>query len=241
MSSYSVQPKLATERQSRWIGSIVSKAIVLWLRSQVESVEQLEVEINAGNRTLLKGEIPQVTLKAAHGVYQGLYLSHIYLVASKIQANLRQMIQGKPLQLLQPIAVRCQLGLSQTDLNHSLSAPLFRQALGDTLLPWLQSQDSLQGIQNLQTQKITLMEHYIILEGTLTTSHKTLSFQLQTQLEPLTPQTLRLTHPLLNILPAESSTPLEDLSLDLGSDVEISNLILASEQLTLQGQIQVNP
>ncbi len=241
MSSYSVESEQKGVHQSRWISSILSKAVEFWLRSQVESVEQLEVLIDVGHRDLLKGQIPQVTLKAAHGVYQGLHLSQICVIATHIRTNLGQVLKGKPLQLLEPIDIVCQLHLTQTDLNASVSTPLLKDALRDILLPWLQSQAALVSIQDLSIQYITLTEPYFIIKGMLVQADRHAPFQLQTQLQLDDAQTLVLAKPILEALPLQPATLLNSLSLDLGTSVNIQQLNLAPDRLSLQGQIQVNP
>ncbi len=254
MSSYSVESEQRGIHQSQWISSILSKAVAFWLRSQVESVEQLEVLIEAGNRDLLRGEIPQVTLKASHGIYQELHLSQIHLLATQIRTNLSQILKGKPLQLLEPIDVVCQLNITQSDLNASVSTPLLTDALRDILLPWLQSQTAtdcliltpqtqvaLRSIQDLHPQQITFTDKYYIIKGILVCAGESFPFQLKTQLQLGDPQTLILAEPMVEASPLIPTTLLNSLSLDLGSTVRIKQLDLASEQLTLQGQIQVNP
>jgi hypothetical protein len=241
LSSYSVESEQKEIRQSQWISSILSKAVAFWLQSQVESVEQLETLIDAGHRDLLRGQIPQVTLKAAHGIYQGLHFSQVHLVATQIRTNLGQVLKGKPLQLLEPIDISCQLNLTQTDLNTSVAAPLFSDALRDVLLPWLQFDAALPSLQDLQTQSITLTDQYLILKGKIVSSGEDYPFQLQTQLQVQKGQILVLAEALLEVIPLIPSTPLDSLRLDLGSSVHIQQLTLADEQINLQGQIQVNP
>lgn len=241
LSSYSVESEQKKIRQSQWISSILSKAVGLWLQSQVESVEQLEILIDAGHRDLFRGQIPQVILKAVHGIYQGLHLSQIDVRATQIRTNLGQVLKGKPLQLLEPIAISCQLNLTQTDLNASVAAPLFSDALRDVLLPWLQSDELLQSIQDLRTQSITLTDQYFILKGKIVSSGEYYPFQLQTQLQVQKGQVLVLAEPLLQVTPLITPTALDPLNLDLGSSVQIQQLTLGEEHIRLQGQIQVNP
>jgi hypothetical protein len=241
LSSYSVESEQKQFRQSQWISSILSKAVALWLQSQVESVEQLEILIDAGHKDLFRGQIPRVILKAVHGVYQGLHLSQVHLIATQIRTNLGQVLKGKPLQLLEPIAISCQLNLTQADLNASVAAPLFSDALRDVLLPWLQSDGLLQFIQDVPAQSITLTDHYFILTGEIVSRGKHYLFQLQTQLQVQKGQTLILAEPIVEAAPLIAPTLLEPLRLDLGSSVYIQQFTLADKHINLQGHIQVNP
>lgn len=241
LSSYSVQSQRKRVHSSGWISSILSKAVALWLESQVESVEQLELLIEARHQDLLRGRIPQVTLKAAHGVYQGLHLSQINLTATQIQTNLSQVLKAQPLQLLEPIDVTCQLTITQSDLNASVSVPLLTNALRDILLPWLQSEVVMQSIQDLSIQYITLSAQYLIINGRIIYGSECYPFQLQTQPQIDHSQILVFTQARLTIKPIMMAVKMKDYSLDLGSSVKIQPLILESQSIRLQGQIQVNP
>ena len=241
LSSNSVQPNRRRFHQSGWISSILSKAVAFWLQSQAESVEQLEVYIQAQHQDLFGGKIPQVTLKATHGIYQGLHLSQINLKATQIRTNLSQVLKGKPLQLLEPINVVCQLTITQTDLNASVSVPLLANALRDILQPWLQSEVVMQFIQDLSIQYITLSAQNLIIKGTVICNRESYPFQLQTQLQIHHAQILVLTEAILTIKPEIMAVKIKDYSLDLGSSVKIQSLILESQSLRLQGDIQVNP
>ncbi len=241
LSSYSVPSDRKRVHPSGWISSILSKAVAFWLQSQVESVEQLEVLIEAKHQDLLRGRIPQVTLKTLRGVYQGLHLSQIDLRASQIRTNLRQVLKGQPLQLLEPIDVACQLTITQADLDASVSAPLLANALRDILQPWLQSEVEMQSIQDLSIQYITLSAPNIIIDGTVICVRECYPFQLQTQLQIHPNQILAFTQAILTVKPVKIGVKMEDYLLDLGSSVNIKSLILESESIGLQGNIQVNP
>ena len=63
------------------VSSVLCPLIKLWLRSQVEAVEGLEVKIQGANRQILQGQVPQAEVCGQEIVYQGLSLSNINLVA----------------------------------------------------------------------------------------------------------------------------------------------------------------
>ncbi|MGB3536292.1 MAG: DUF2993 domain-containing protein [Microcoleaceae cyanobacterium] len=241
MSSDSVTSGQPNHNRSRWLGTIVSQAVRFWLQSQVDSIQQLEVQINVGHRDLVRGKIPQIAIEAAVGVYQGIHLSQIHLNATRIQTNLSQVLKGKPLQLLEPIDVVCQLIQTQADFNASVSSPLLSNALGDFLQPWLQSQMICQSIQNIVTQSITLCNQYFIIEGMLVSADRSYPFQLQTQPQLLDAQTIVFTQSMFEAPPLIAAINLADYPLDCGSSVEIQQLILDANALSLQGKIQVNP
>jgi hypothetical protein len=71
----------------RIITKVLTSAIKLWLRSQLNQVSHLEVQIEASDRQLLSGYIPGVSISASNAVYQGLRVTQIELEVEKIQLN----------------------------------------------------------------------------------------------------------------------------------------------------------
>jgi len=104
--------------------------IKIWLRSQVESLDTLEIEIKGRDGQILKGLIPSAKVMATGVVYQGLHLSDLCLTASEIHLNTPQVLRGEALKLLQPIQVNLELNLTPSDLKHCLDASLLTEALG---------------------------------------------------------------------------------------------------------------
>ncbi len=111
------------------LSSILSAAVQFWLRSQVEQAETLTIEFSGKNRQLLRGEIPRIQVKAQGAVYQGLHLKQVALEAGSVRLNLRQILQGKPLRLLQPVPVQMAVQLQENDLTASLASPLLQEAI----------------------------------------------------------------------------------------------------------------
>ncbi|KPQ36684.1 MAG: Protein of unknown function (DUF2993) [Phormidium sp. OSCR] len=111
------------------LSSILSAAVQFWLRSQVERAETLTIEFSGKNRQLLRGEIPSIQVKAQGAVYQGLHLRQVALKAGSVRLNLRQILQGKPLRLLQPVPVQLAVQLQEDDLTASLASPLLQNAI----------------------------------------------------------------------------------------------------------------
>ena len=112
------------------VSSVLCPLIKLWLRSQVEAVEDLEVKIQGANRQILQGQVPQAEVCGQGIVYQGLSLSNINLVAAGINLNIPQILQGQPLKLLEPIKVQLDLILEPQDLKQCLSSSIVTEALG---------------------------------------------------------------------------------------------------------------
>lgn len=228
------------ETRSRMISQILSPALWLWVRSHLDCAIALQVQIHGGDRQLLGGYIPQVSLQADSAVYQGLHLGRLELTARQIRINLAQVLKGQPLRLLKPISLRGQLELTQTHLVASLASPLFAQALSDLLSTLLATDLHQHGKihwqhGSIETDQLLLTGHFAPLAGDTT------PVVLRTGLHLASPQ-----HLCLWPLTIESSSRLfcnyrERFELDLGSQVNLENLNLEPGQLLLQGSIQVFP
>lgn len=239
-SSEALPPKA-----SRIVSTILSPAIQLWLRSQVEQVEALEVKIEGSDRLLLTGHVPKVSLSASHAVYQGLHLSEIHLVALDIRINLGQMLRGKPLRLLEPVPVTGELLLQEADLNDSLKAPLLANALTEFLATWLGSTDlmpSAEAIANatIDWQQATLDRERLVLSGICVdpNGNKT-PLELRTGLQVEKGHHLRLVAPQIQGLLGLGWADLEGFEIDLGSEVDIQELTLNSGQMVFRGRLLV--
>ncbi|MEN9869231.1 MAG: hypothetical protein RLZZ171_214, partial [Cyanobacteriota bacterium] len=113
------------------IAKLLSSAVKLYLRSQVEAVEALQVKILGKSKQILQGYIPQVLLSCDRAVYQGLHLSQVQLNGRDIAVNLPEVIKRQPLKLLEAVFVEIQLRLDAHDLQASLDSALLQSGLSD--------------------------------------------------------------------------------------------------------------
>lgn len=231
--------KAAQTKTSRIISTVLSPAIRLWLRSQVERVEALEFKITGGDRQILTGNIPNISIATSHAVYQGLHLSQIQLEATQIRVNLGQVIKGRSLRLLEPVPVTGQLVLSETDLQASLESPLLSTALSEFLGTLLKSPnlDSKNQPLSFRWQKITIDTGLLTLSGTLQATPIVIIAGLQLA----SPHEL-----LLNPFQIQRSSPLESKNLDgfqvdLGSEVALQEISLSPGKLICRGCLRVLP
>ncbi|MBE9031664.1 DUF2993 domain-containing protein [filamentous cyanobacterium LEGE 11480] len=231
------------------ISRVLGPAVQLWLKSQVESVEQLQVAINAGDRQLLSGTIPQVTLLAQQAVYQGLHLSDVDLTGSNIRVNLKQVIRGQALQLLEPIPVTGTIQLNEADLNQSLAAPLLADAIKLFLLDLLKSSaigsDTDTESLNLQNLKMRLRPDVLTLRADLISqTGQATEIAIRSGLKLPQPDRLTLHQPQwIPHFKAKRGLPLKELDgyeFDLG-DTELTTLTIAESQIICTGQLLVRP
>ncbi len=222
------------------VGSVLSPACRVWLRSQVSHVDDLQVDIQGGSRQILGGTIPRVAVVAVGAIYQGLSLGSIDLIAENIRINLPQVLKGKPLQLLEPIAVMAEVKFSETDLQASLTAPILAQAITD-LFNQILTINSPQRHWQIDWHQLQIKPQTLILQGNLMTEGQTAPIEILMGIEMIDGHILLL-DPFTIIcsldLPGSNIT---SHRIDLGEDVNITQLQLLNGELLCQGRIQVNP
>jgi hypothetical protein len=226
------------------IGKVLSPALRLWLRSQVESVAELNLAIQGKDRQILTGYIPSVSLNSSRAVYQGLHLGEVELLGENIRINIGQILKGKPLQLLEPIQVTGQVRLAQTDLQASLSSSLLASAFRDLLEMVLQESGVESASQHLENSKINW--HGVILQSESFTlkgmrsdsSGQVVPVAIQASLKLIDGQTL-------GIIPvqmegfSEFAQDLQEFAVDLGKDVTIEEFSLVESQLFCCGRLTI--
>ena len=223
----------------RIITKVLTSAIKLWLRSQLNQVSHLEVQITASDRQLLSGCIPGVSISASNAVYQGLHITQIELQAEKIQLNVASILKGQPLQLSAIVPVVGKLIIAEQDLNNSLSSPLLLTAINDLLLPLLA--EYCLNSKDISWRKITLDNQVLILNGIPVSEIAGAFFNIYLGLELLNGQELQFTEVQVKTdqgVVWERNAP---YMINLGTDVDITKISLRPEQLTCYGRINVNP
>jgi hypothetical protein len=223
----------------RIITKVLTSAIKLWLRSQLNQVSHLEVHIEASDRQLLSGYIPGVSISASNAVYQGLRVTQIELEVEKIQLNVAAILKGQPLQLSAIVPVVGKLIITAQDLNNSLSSPLLLTAINDGLIPLL-AEYSL-NYPFITWEKITLDNQVLILHGIPISETEGAFFNIHLGLELPNGQELQLTQVQVK---TDQEVLLERNSpymINLGTDVDIEKISLLPEQLTCYGRININP
>jgi LmeA-like phospholipid-binding len=243
---------LQTDRPSTsLISKVLSPAVQLWLRSQVESVEALDFQIEGSDRQILAGYIPKVAIAARKAIYKGLYLSQIDLTGETIRINLGQILKGKPLKLLNVVPVYGSLLWDETDLNASLKSSLLANALAEFFLTWLKEFAYLLPENLAQAIKtpLALQDAQAVIDHNQVTlklnwrSTPPVSTTLRTGLSLASGNRLKLEQPHLVTCVAQetSSTQLQDYEVELGADVELQEFRLELGNLWIQGQINMLP
>ncbi len=226
---------------SRIASAVLSPAVQLWLRSQVQHVDELKVKIEGSDRQILSGTIPKVTAAASGAVYKGLHLTEIAIEGTGIRINLGQVIKGKPLRLLESVPVAGILRLGQADLNASLKAPMLGLALSEFLSPLLPIGDREQPLK-LQNSQIAIEAGLLTLRATILRAGGTeIPVVLRTGLRMASGRELMFENPEIEVDGELKSSDFNGFQIDFGPEVEIEELILSSGEIVCRGGIRVLP
>ena len=136
------------------VSSVLIPIIKLWLRSQVEHIEAIEIVIAGKSRQILSGDIPKATVIGVGAKYQGLAITNIDLCAEAIHLNISQILKGEALRLLDPIRVTMDVELSAEDLQSCLKSPIFLEAIASDTAPLVNTDDEIRDLLEILVHKL---------------------------------------------------------------------------------------
>ena len=236
------------------ISRVLSPALQLWIRSQVEAVETLHLQIDSGDRQILSGYIPRVNLQAESVIYQGLHLSHLKILGENIRINIGQILKGRPLQLLEPIPLWMDVTLLAEQVQASLASGLLKQAIVEVLLQLVGEQIAAAFGAEVQAHHLTLNDSDLKLGDGLIrlntkliqdTTERSIPVTLQTGLALQQPNVLVLENPEWFPTPkAKRGLLLEELqghTFNLGPLVQFETFKIVEDRIVLQGHLTIMP
>ena len=226
------------------ISKLLSTAVKLYLRSQVDRAENLQVKVVGRNKQILTGYIPQVFLSCSRTVYQGLYLSQVELEGADIAFNLPEVLKKKPLKLLEPVFVDIRLKLGAVDLQASVNSPLLQSGLSDLwrTISTAQTDTAAKELTDttIEWQNMAIADEKLHLTGSYRdTSSKIQKLDLSTGISLADSHTLYLSPLKIANVPVTDNQE-HGLKIDLGTDVAIEKLSIESEQILCSGKIKIN-
>lgn len=237
---------------SRIISKVLSPAIRLWLCAQVEVLTGLTFQIQGSDREILRGCVPKAEVRAEQIVYQGLHLSHVDLTASQIRINLGQVLQGKPLRLLEVVPVVGTVKLNSADLDASVNSSLLKQALADFLALVVRHADQTAGSAQLallhqpfqiEQSQVQLAADQLTLDtDVLTSLQQRWHLRLQTKIRLSHGSCLQFTELEMHCTSTDQNlviTSTQPLEIDLGSEVHLHKLEIDTNGVLCQGKINV--
>ncbi|MDJ0553433.1 MAG: DUF2993 domain-containing protein [Microcoleaceae cyanobacterium MO_207.B10] len=240
----SSESEVSTRKKGRIVSRVLSPALRLWLGTQLEAVENLKVNIEGGDRQILTGKIPHVSVAADRVVYRGLHLTEVELYATGLRINIGQIIKGKPLQILESFPIFGKVKLLESDFNDSLSSPLLGNAIMDFLTPLLSSYliEELKQPMSLSDGKVELSTSKLnLFANVVPTSYEKIPITVNTDLKLASSCELLLEKLDIQVLQEPKCSYSNNIKIDLGSDVELQELTLESGELICQGRLIVNP
>ena len=223
------------------ISKLLSSAVKLYLRSQTEAAENLQVKIVGKNKQIFQGCIPEVWLSCDRAIYQGLCLSRVELNGTNIAINLSEVIKKKPLKLLEPVLVEIQLKLNAADLQASLDSSLLQSGLSDLwqLILATQNDPELADLQ-IEWQTIAIADGLLRLTGIYQdTLNQTHQLALSTKINLADAHTLYLKPFIVNSSRNYRSRQ-KHIEIDLGTDVALEQLYIILGQIICSGKIKIN-
>ncbi len=136
------------------VSSVLIPIIKLWLRSQVEHIDSIEIAIAGKSWQILSGDIPKANVIGAGAKYQGLAITNIDLCAEAIHLNISQILKGEALRLLDPIRVTMDVDLAPEDLQSCLKSPVFLEAIASDTPPAVNSDDEIRTLLEMLLHKL---------------------------------------------------------------------------------------
>ena len=204
------------------IAGALRPAIGLWLRSQLDAVETLHIEIAGRDREFLQGHIARAMLQATAITYRGLSLERVELAAAAIE------LQWQPsVQLRAPVAAALRVSLTRVNLTASLGSPLLQEGIADLLTRAFGTNPLAEGPANWETACFEAGK--IILQGKSTRLELGVA-ALQGRLQ-LAPVRLQV---------GERIWETPTATVELG-DAMLSHLELDGDRCYLQGNLGIRP
>ncbi|BAQ61999.1 hypothetical protein GM3708_2405 [Geminocystis sp. NIES-3708] len=236
---------MAIKNKSEIISHILTPAIKFWLRSQLQAVEDLNIEIHGGDKQILTGKIDQVSLQTKKAIYQGIHVSKAAVNTKNIAINLGGILRGKPLKLLQPIFVNGEIILTLDDIQTSLNSNLLHQGLID-LVHLLLEHEKIDNFEQILSkyefdwQDIILHDDKFILKAILTNNQRENADLILTSSLTLKDDHTLLFNPIeIDKIPDLETIVINNFEVDLGNDVALAQLTLNSDKLSCFGKIKI--
>ncbi|APB34036.1 hypothetical protein GlitD10_1711 [Gloeomargarita lithophora Alchichica-D10] len=185
-----------------------------WMQTQVTQAQGVQVSLRGASQAWWSGCLPHIQVCAENIIYQEIHLHRVALTAENIRFHL-PFLQKKGEPFLEPITVQIQATITAENVNHSLPY------LQETLRPYLQQlhpeATAIQGL-NIHSQGINwLMDN---------------GEQYTTQVKLVSPNELTL---------IADAHPHQQVSINLGTDVQIQELMLQSGAVHLTGDLIIRP
>jgi hypothetical protein len=221
--------------------SLLNPLVASWIRSEVDQVENLKVQISGSDADIFNGVIAQAVISGDNLAYQGFQVSQVQLNGQNIRLNVAEAVNGKNLRLLAPVPVAVQMRLSEADLNQTLQSPMIQQQLAQAKVKL-----PIPGGENvpflIQNPKVKLENGRIRIQANVSTGTTAVPVTLTTGLNTQNQNQLVLINPTWvtngQTIPIAG---LNNLVIQLDPDVQVNRLDLQTGQVLYDGQLTIQP
>ncbi len=221
--------------------ALLNPLVAAWIRSTVDQVDDLQVQVQGSDGEILGGTIPQASVSGNNIRYQGFQITQLQLNGQQIQLNVSEAIQGQPLKLQNPIPVQVLMRLTEADLNQTLQAPLIQAQLAKAQVELPAGNESVPFL--ISNPQVELDPDLVRIQATLTTPDQTqVPFNMVTGLRAQNQNQLVLVNP--QWVSNGQSLPiagLDNLALQLDSDVQINQIEIIQDQILYDGSLTIQP
>jgi hypothetical protein len=115
--------------QGQVVTNLIAPLMQLWVRSQVEQVDDLRVNVAGADPQVLNGQIDRVELSGTNLQYRGVTARSLSLRGNDIRLDTRQALAGGGLRLLKDLRAGASLRMSEADVNNYLASPAFQEQI----------------------------------------------------------------------------------------------------------------
>lgn len=122
----SAQSRISGSRS--FVGSLLEKALVVFVKSQLDGCEDLRVAVGGSNWDLLAGNVRRIEVSATKAIYKGVVISEVGLAACNVRAKL-----GRKRLFQYPFRVNANIRIREQDFNSSLASLLVSSSFEDIL------------------------------------------------------------------------------------------------------------
>jgi hypothetical protein len=222
--------------------SLLNPLLAAWIRSEVENVDNLQVQVSGSDQEIFNGVIKQANVSGSNVLYQGYRVTQLALNGQNIRLNVNEAIQGKKqLQLMAPVPVQIDLRLTEADLNQTLQSPSIQSQLatakvklpiGGQAVPFLISEPQVK----LETGRIHIQAKLATPDGAKVPVTLTTGLQVQDQNQLLLKDPQWVSNGQSIPIPG-----LNQLEIELGDDVRVNQLDLQQGQILYKGNLTIQP
>ncbi|MBC7881464.1 MAG: DUF2993 domain-containing protein [Anaerolineae bacterium] len=224
---------------SQMFSNLFSPLLQAWVRSQVQQVDDLQVNVVGPDAAVMNGQISRVDISGRNLVYQGISARSLSMRGSDIRLDTRQ-----GLRLTKAVRADVALSLSEGDINNYLASPAFQEQTKN----WkIKLPGSLGGAEqevpiDLSNARARVLRNQLEINATVRLGKgEPAPLRIVSGLEIANPHQLRLVDPRL-VADDGNSAPIDALKntpILLGKDLEMRRLNIVPGMVFLEGSFQI--